>query len=329
MSTPVALILFFASLAATLVASALFARRLDRLGARLGIHEAVLGLLTALAADGPELSSGLTAMLRGERGVGVGVLLGSNIFNLAAMVGVSALLAGSVRLERPALALEGTFALFATAVTAAVLFAGVEPWIALGVFAAGAVPYLILLARGTFHGPLPPRDPAPAAASATAARAPSPAGRAMQVMGLFVRELPALVVIIAGSIGMVYSAVLVAGRWGVPRPLVGLLLLATLTSLPNAYTAIRLGLAGRGAALVSEALNSNTINLSMGILVPAVIVSAARGGAGFGLDYLWMVAVTVATLVLVGKRNGAGRIAGAAIVGSYIAYVAVRIATTM
>ena len=124
MSTPVALILFFASLAATLVASALFARRLDRLGARLGIHEAVLGLLTALAADGPELSSGLTAMLRGERGVGVGVLLGSNIFNLAAMVGMSALLAGSVRLERPALALEGTFALFATAVTAAVLFAG-------------------------------------------------------------------------------------------------------------------------------------------------------------------------------------------------------------
>ncbi len=323
MSTPVALILFASSLAATLAASGLFARRLDRLGIRLGIHEAVLGLLTALAADAPELSSGLTAMLRGEPGVGVGVLLGSNIFNLAAMVGVSALLAGSVRLERPALALEGAFALFATAVTAAVLFTGLEPWIALVVFAAGAVPYLILLARGTFHGPLPPREP-----SAPVIDARSAAGRVTQVIGLFVREIPALVVIVVGAVGMVYSAVLVAGRWGVPRPLVGLLLLATLTSLPNAYTAIRLGLAGRGAALVSEALNSNTINLSMGILVPSVIVSSASGGHGFALDYIWMVAVTIATLALVGRRGGAGRLAGAAIVASYIAYVAVRVATT-
>ena len=288
MSTPVALILFLTSLAATLVASALFARRLDRLGGRLGIHEAVLGLLTALAADAPELSSGLTAMLRGQPGVGMGVLLGSNIFNLAAMVGLSALLAGSVRLEGPALALEGTFALFATGVTGAVLFAGLTPWIALVVFAAGAVPYVVLLARGTFHGPLPPREPRPADTAGRPLDPRAAAGRAAQVAGLFVRELPAVAVIIAGSVGMVYSAVLVAGRWGVPRPLVGLLLLATLTSLPNAYTAIRLGLAGRGAALVSEALNSNTINLAFGILVPAVVITLgeqrARVRAGLPVD---------------------------------------------
>jgi cation:H+ antiporter len=327
-STPVALVLFATSLAATLVASALFARRLDHLGGRLGIHEAVLGLLTALAADGPELASGLTAMARGERGVGVGVLLGSNIFNIAAMVGVSALVAGRVRLDRPALALEGAFALFATAVTAGVLFAGLPPWPALGLFAAGTVPYLVLLARGTFHGPLPPPEPRPAEASEPILDARTAAGRATQVVMLFVRELPAVVVIVVGSVGMVYSAVLVAGRWGVPRPLVGLLLLATLTSLPNAYTAIRLGMAGRGAALVSEALNSNTINLSFGILVPSVVVSVGQAGQGFGLDYVWMVAVTVAALILVGRRNGAGRLAGAAIVASYVGYVVVRIAAT-
>jgi len=58
--------------------------------------------------------------------------------------------------------------------------------------------------------------------------------RAAQVIGLFVRELPALAVIVIGSVGMVYTAVLLAGRYGVPRPLVGLLILATMTSLPNA-----------------------------------------------------------------------------------------------
>jgi len=313
MSTPLAAFLFVLSLAATLAASGLFARRLDGLGVRLGIPEALLGLLTALAADGPELASGVTAMVRGEHGVGVGVLVGSNIFNLAAMVGVSALLAGSIRLDRPALALEGVFALFVTGLAAGVLFGSLGAWPALALFAAAAVPYLVLLGRGTFHGPPPPRPP----------RTDSVATMA----GLFARELPAIAVIVAGSVGMVYTAVLIADREGLPRPLVGLLLLATLTSLPNAATAIRLGLRGRGEALVSETLNSNTINLSMGILLTAALVGIGTGANGLGLDYAWMAAVTVGTLVLVGRRGGAGRVAGAAIVGAYLAYVVVRIAT--
>jgi cation:H+ antiporter len=107
---------------------------------------------------------------------------------------------------------------------------------------------------------------------------------------------------------------------------VGLLILATMTSLPNASTAIRLGLAGRGEALVSETLNSNTINLAVGIVLPAVLITA-RAPAGFELDFAWMLVVTVAMLVLVGRRAGAGRLAGAAIVASYVAYVVVRIAT--
>jgi cation:H+ antiporter len=317
MLTPIALLLFVTSLAATLAAAGLFARRLDRLGVRLGIPEAVLGLLTALAADGPELSSGVTAMVRGERGVGVGVLLGSNVFNIAAMVGVSALLAGRVRLDRGALVVEGAFALFATAVAAVVLFGWLPAWAAVALLAAATAPYLVVLARGTFHAP-------------STARAPGPGDRvrAVQVIALFVRELPALGVIVIGSVGMVYTAVLLAGRYGVPRPLVGLLILATMTSLPNASTAIRLGLAGRGEALVSETLNSNTINLAFGIVVPALFVTAAQAPAGFELDFVWMLAVTLAMLVLVGRRGGAGRLAGAAIVASYIAYVVVRIATT-
>jgi cation:H+ antiporter len=314
MATPLALLLFLISLAATLAASGLFARRLDALGLRVGIPEALLGLLTALAADGPELASGLTAMVRGENGVGVGVLVGSNLFNLAAMVGVSALLAGSVRLDRPALTLEGVFALFVIAVAAGVLFGPLGAWPALVLLTAAAAPYLVLLVRGTFHGPPAPRPP----------RADS----LLSIAGLFARELPAVAVIVVGSVGMVYSAVLLADREGLPRPLVGLLLLATLTSLPNAATAIRLGLQGRGEALVSETLNSNTINLSIGILVPAALVGLGEGADGLGSDYVWMTAVTVGTLVLVGRRRGAGRLAGGAIVLAYLAYVGFRVATT-
>ena len=215
------------------------------------------------------------------------------------MVGMSALLAGSVRLERPALALEGAFALFvAGGGRGRALRRLSARGSALALFAAAAVPYLVLLGRGTFHGPRPRRG------------RPRHGLRSPRSAGLFVRELPAIAVIVAGSVGMVYTAVLVADREGLPRPLVGLLLLATLTSLPNAATAIRLGLRGRGEALVSETLNSNTINLSMGILVPAALVGIGEGANGLGLDYAWMAAVTVGTLALVGRRGGAGRAAG-------------------
>jgi cation:H+ antiporter len=325
MSTPIALLLFTTSLAAALAAAALFARRLDRLGARLGIHEAVLGLLTALAADAPELSSGVTAMVRGESGVGVGVLLGSNVFNIAAMVGVSALLSGSVVLARPALALEGAFALFAVVVAGGVLYGVLAPWVGLALLVAWTAPYLVLLARGTFHGPLPPEPRSPS----TPIRWPgarAAAGRTAQVSALFVRELPAVGVIVLGSIGMVDSAVTLAGRYGLPKALVGLLVLATATSLPNAYTAVRLGLAGRGAALVSETLNSNTINLAAGLVLASVVVTIAHGG--FVIDFVWMAAETVAMLLLVGRRGGAGRAAGALLIASYVAYVIVRTATT-
>src|SRR3954449_4766759 len=107
MGPVVAAAVFLVSLAVTLGAAELFAARLDRLGTRFGLSEALVGLLTALAADGPEISSALVALAKGAHTVSVGVLVGSNVFNLAAMIGLSAIIAGTVRLPRPALLLEG------------------------------------------------------------------------------------------------------------------------------------------------------------------------------------------------------------------------------
>ena len=107
MSAALAVPLFLVSLAVTLAAARLFARRLDRLGVRFGFPEALIGLLTAVAADGPNVSSALFALLKGAHDVGVGVLVGSNAFQLAAMIGVSALLAGAVRLPRETVAARG------------------------------------------------------------------------------------------------------------------------------------------------------------------------------------------------------------------------------
>src|SRR5215471_20522221 len=90
---------FLVSIAVMLLESAQFARRLDRVGLRLGLPETLLGLLTALAADAPEVSSAIAALVRGAHDVGVGVVVGSNVFNLAAMVGISAIICGRIRIR--------------------------------------------------------------------------------------------------------------------------------------------------------------------------------------------------------------------------------------
>ena len=71
----------------SLAASWLLVSRLERLAERAGLSEAWLGLVAALAAHAPEITSAVTALARGQASVGAGVVIGSNVFNLAALLG--------------------------------------------------------------------------------------------------------------------------------------------------------------------------------------------------------------------------------------------------
>src|SRR6476646_7023808 len=140
--------LFVASVALMLLASAWFAQRLDHVGLRLGLPEALLGLLTALAADAPEVSSAAAALLQNEHDVAVGVVVGSNAFNLAAMLGVSAVVAGRVRARHETLELEAFVGLWLLAVMLAVVAGGLGGAVGGLLVAVAVVPYVALLAAG-------------------------------------------------------------------------------------------------------------------------------------------------------------------------------------
>ena len=73
-----------------------------------------------------------------------------------------------------------------------------------------------------------------------------------------------------------------------PKVLVGVLVLAVVTSLPNAYTGVRLGRSGRGSALVSETVNSNTINLVGGLAIPALFVTVSIRSGLERADGIWL-----------------------------------------
>ena len=112
-----------------------------------------------------------------------------------------------------------------------------------------------------------------------------------------------------------------AARIGVSGFLVGALLLAALTGLPNVYTALRLARDGRGRAVVSETLNSNTLNLIVGIALPALVFGAAGTGAGVELTAAMLLAATLVALGLTAIGGGLRRRGGLVVVGLYLAFV--------
>jgi cation:H+ antiporter len=322
--------LFVASIALMLLASAVFAQRLDHIGLRLGLPETLLGLLTALAADAPEISSAISAIVQHEHAVAVGVVVGSNAFNIAAMLGLSAVVTARVRARHEALELEAFVGLWLVAVTLAVVAGGLDATVGLGLVAAVAVPYVALLAAGPR---LARRLPLGVAESRFVSRSfgeqhrpAQPLDSRREAARLALVLLAALGLIVAGSVGAVRAATDLADAWSVPASLVGVVVLAILTSLPNAWTGVRFGLQQRGSALMSETLNSNSINIVAGLAVPAALgtLGAFSGLAVF--DLAWLLGMTAAAVILFGRRGGAGRNAGAFLILLYAVFLAVQIA---
>jgi cation:H+ antiporter len=132
-------------------------------------------------------------------------------------------------------------------------------------------------------------------------------------------------VIVLGSIGMVHAGIELGHAAGIPDVLIGALVLAVVTSIPNAYTGVRLGLARRGSALVSETFNSNTINLVGGLAIPALFVTVADGGLERA-DGVWLLGSTALALVLLAPRGGVRRSGGMLLVASWIGFAVVQAA---
>ena len=100
MSVALAAAAFLAGAMISLATSWPLVSRLERVGERLGLSEALLGLVAALAADAPEVTAAITAMAGRQPRLGAGVVIGSNVFNLAALLGLGAVVAGRIGLHR-------------------------------------------------------------------------------------------------------------------------------------------------------------------------------------------------------------------------------------
>jgi cation:H+ antiporter len=320
------LLLFVAGVAVSLAASWLLVSRLERLGERAGLPEAWLGLVAALAADAPEITSAVTALAGGQASVGAGVVVGSNVFNLAALLGLSAMVAGRIGFHRRVVLLAGVPGVWVAAVCVLAVAAVVPPAAALVLAAVVLVPGMAVLGmRRARMERL--RLPARWVSWLTAA-----VHEEEDELGEAIRPRPgtwrdglaaaaALITVVGASIAMEQAGTALGRRYSVADIVTGGLVLAVVTSLPNAVAAVYLARRGRGAAVLSTALNSNALNVLAGLLVPASLTGLGPRSGQAALTAGWYAGLTVLALAFAYHGRGLRRLPGAVIIAGYLAFV--------
>jgi Ca2+/Na+ antiporter len=111
----------------------------------------------------------------------------------------------------------------------------------------------------------------------------------------------------------------------VPGVITGAIVLAAVTSVPNAVAAVFLTRRGRASATLSEAFNSNTLNVLAGLLIPAVIITSPDLGGALRIA-VWYGVLTAATIALALAGRGLNRRSGALIIAAYLVFAVTVIA---
>jgi hypothetical protein len=93
-------------------------------------------------------------------------------------------------------------------------------------------------------------------------------------------------------------------------------------------SALYLAARGRGAATLSIALNSNALNVVIGLLLPATLVGLGAPSGQGTLVAAWYLGLTAVTLICADAGRGLRRTHGALIIAGYLAFVTAVLLTT-
>jgi cation:H+ antiporter len=298
---------------ATLVAGAeLLVRGASRLAAAAGVAPLIIGLtVVAFGTSAPELAVSVHAGLTGRPDIALGNVVGSNIFNVLCVLGISALITPLV-VARQLIRLDVPI-MIAVSVLAWVLAAGGSISRAEGAFlVAGIFAYtLFLLIKARKEGV---QKTAPNAGAAGRGRRP--------VLPAAVAVLVGLGALVVGARWLVIGASGLARQLGASELMIGLTIVAAGTSLPELATSAVASLRGERDIAVGNIVGSNIFN----VLAVLGAAGLASGGvtvapAALHFDMPIMVAAAVVCLPVFFTRGEISRWEGVLFLGYYAAYV--------
>ena len=311
-------IMFLAGLVLLVIGANALVRGSSKLALSFGISPLVVGLtIVAFGTSAPEVAVSVGAVLDGKTDIAIGNVVGSNIFNVLFILGVSALIAPlvvNIQLIRQ----EVPIMLGASLLLAFTLNGNLA-------FLEGGLLMALLVAYTVFLVVQSRRETQAAKDEFAEAVQPAQSGSwdshwAAQ-LGLIVAGLAALVF---GSDYLVQASVNFAKAMGVSDLVIGLTIVAAGTSMPEVATSISAALKGERDIAVGNVVGSNTFNI-LGCLGLSGLVSGDLGLAVapslLVFDMWVMLAVALACLPVFMTGREIARWEGGIFLAYYAAYV--------
>lgn len=314
------LLLLIAGLALLVIGAEALVRGASKIAIIAGISPLVIGLtIVAYGTSAPEMAVSVIASFAGQADISVGNVVGSNIFNVLFILGLSALLAPLVvaqqliRLDVPIMigvsllmlvfGLDGTISRVDGIIlfTLAIVYTGFQ----------------------IYQGRNETNPDVQAEYSQEYGQQSGATDRsAKQILINVGYILVGLVLLVLGSRWLVDGATTIARSFGISELVIGLTIVAAGTSLPELATSVVASLKGERDIAVGNVVGSNIFNILAvlglsGTVSPAGIVVS---DAALRFDIPVMIAVAIACLPVFFTGSLIARWEGFIFMGYYIAY---------
>jgi cation:H+ antiporter len=307
-----AIVLLVAGLVLLVAGAEFLVRGAARLARAMGISPLVVGLtVVAFGTSAPELAVSVQSSLSGRADLAVGNVVGSNIFNVLFILGVSALITPLV-VSRQLVRLDVPLMIGTSLLVVVLSLDGMIDRAEGALLFGGILAYTGFLIRQSRRETAATGEP-----DNDAAR-----GRPSVVRNVAL-VAAGFGLLIIGSRWLLAGAMQIAASVGVSELVIGLTIVAAGTSLPEVATSVLASIRGERDIAVGNVVGSNIFNLLAVLGLSALVapdgVGVTRAVATFDLPVMTAVAFACLPVFLTG--HVISRWEGALFLGYYAAYV--------
>jgi cation:H+ antiporter len=288
----------------------------SELAIRLGISPLVVGLtVVAFGTSAPELVVSVKANLTGEGGLAIGNVVGSNICNIALVLGLGAVIF-PIAIQRQVIKREMPILLVASGVFLLMMRDGVMDRVEAGVLFAGVVLYTVTSLVEARREKSDGADDIPPEVIEAARNS----GKGRLYFNIFLIILGGFTLVV-GADRMVFGGENIARAFGVPGAIIGLTIMAFGTSLPELATSVVAALKKQGDMIVGNAVGSCIFNL-LAVVGLAGLVAPMQDDGVTNVHYGVMLGVSAILMPMMWHRMKLDRWEGGLLVLGYLGFTA-------
>ena len=292
-------IMFVAGLVLLIVGAEWLVRGASRLAARVGISPLVIGLtVVAFGTSSPEMAVSVQSSLAGQADIAVGNVVGSNIFNVLFILGISAVITPLI-VQQQLIRLDVPIMIGVSLVTYFMSVDGVISRLEGVLLFAGIIAYtafLIIQSRKESKAVQDEYAQEFAAKQETGWK-PWVINIGLVVLGL--------VLLVQGSNWLVDSAISIARWLGLSELIIGLTIVAAGTSMPEVATSITAAIKGERDIAVGNVVGSNIFNILAVLGLSGVVASnglpVSAAAEAFDIPVMLAVAILCLPIFFTGK----------------------------